>query len=1355
MIGQRARWITGVLAAMSLALWPAAGAPAAARELGSTSTQGPTGTQGPTSTQARTAASGLKIKVDSASGTVQGLATTLALPGSGGDYVRVHALGAVGVSSAAGRTLWQLPGSALIADWHLTPQAGGHTWPQNPQVPLIRQSPSPYQIALAGPDGVADLHPVAAGYLAGSRVPDVAVAETAGSGVGAHSDAPTWPFDVPGSGLHYGTFVTVFNGLTGQILYTQLDPGFVTQLAITGGELLVGDETGDPLSGPAGAWRSTTAVHALAFRPSGGGLAAHPAWTYSTGAPWAALLDLGLAGRDIVLDWSDTPQDLGAPGPPDGHVVLLGPDGTVRWDVARPGYPMLSQYDPARHLVAVADEKDPALAIGYTLAGLRLSDGATAMSVHLPHRLPTALSVSSGTTQASGSSVWFSGSVATTVGLADGEGQFNYTAGQVDAVDPGTGRVLWSDRMPPARPGSSVLAPYPAEVLSARAPDGGGEVLVAAGIAPYLNPGPDKPFTSLSTVRALSAADGHLRWQRSGGNVTAPVSVRLACAPADPCLAGVNEQEDAVSYAAATGAVLTEAPLMGDLTTAVPATIGGRRVVVAGSQSGGVYALDASDLSRVLWQANAGGAVHDIALARPTAGAPPVLVVAATSRVDVLDLDTGHLRFTRAYPGQFVWTLTVGRLGAHRAGVVVATDKLSAFDAGTGHGLWTYRPPVSAYFSTSAIVGGVTVAEYQSRVKPGGVPAAMAAVGIAATGKVAWTAPARAADTSRAMLWNGVLASPDIAGGGATGVALDWGNNNGGGRVDVRDALTGALRYSDYSANLWDLKGWVTDPKLGVIALGDGGVVIKPGRPGNIGDLTANSAATVGSPAAPVLLAGSGSLNAYPGSTRAGLNGAPAATNDTFTPSTVVPARAMRGEGEAGGDQVITLPQDLIGWQAIDYGEEGNYGYPIAASTQDGIARLTVTGTPPAPATSPGPATPRPRGTAPRPATVGPAPSRRGAGTATPQFAVEVRGHTRSGRPVLAGTAPAGYSPATIAKYLRLTGDGAGQTVAIVDAFADPDIVADVNTFSRRFGLARVCGTPGAGSGRACFRFTVGAPQGRPSPDSTWALETSLDVEWVHAIAPKAAVRLVEARNATMTRLLDAVSSAASNSAAAADPDAISLSWGTPEFSAESYYDGHCALAHTVCVASAGDGGYPGLYPAYSPDVLAIGGTTLGLRPGGQVRSEVAWAGSGGGMSYFEPKPAAQRGVTPGARRGTPDVSYDADPATGVAIYDSVPYEGYTGWFDIGGTSVGAPSWSAILAGADQLRAAAGRPRLTAAGGEAARAVYDANSAIADITSGPPNGGCPIECQAGPGYDFVTGLGSPRAGLDRVLATEP
>lgn len=387
-----------------------------------------------------------------------------------------------------------------------------------------------------------------------------------------------------------------------------------------------------------------------------------------------------------------------------------------------------------------------------------------------------------------------------------------------------------------------------------------------------------------------------------------------------------------------------------------------------------------------------------------------------------------------------------------------------------------------------------------------------------------------------------------------------------------------------------------------------------------------------------------------------------------------------------------------------------------------------------------------------------------GPGLAVPPLVAEIHGRTAAGQPLTASAAPSGYSPAQLSAYLRLHGNGSGQTVVITDAYDDPVITSDVNTYSQQFGLPLVCGTAGAGS--ACFKFTVQSPDGTARSDPGWGAEVALDVEMVHAIAPQTAVVLMEARDASVAALDSAIDHAAS-----LKPAVISDSWslnGT-EFTGQTALDAHCKLAHSLCVFSSGDFSNPTGWPSTSPDVLAVGGTNLQLASDGSVSSETAWGtqyglqGGGGGISYIERRPSYQRKVNPSAYRGVPDVSFDADPVTGVAVYDSDDITGQ--WLQIGGTSVGSPAWSGILAVVAQLRAAAGKPPLVAAGYAAQRAIYGLRSGLADITQGQNGpvpqsaqyGGnaCGPQCQAGPGYDDVTGLGSPRPGIDTALAAAP
>jgi subtilase family serine protease len=319
-------------------------------------------------------------------------------------------------------------------------------------------------------------------------------------------------------------------------------------------------------------------------------------------------------------------------------------------------------------------------------------------------------------------------------------------------------------------------------------------------------------------------------------------------------------------------------------------------------------------------------------------------------------------------------------------------------------------------------------------------------------------------------------------------------------------------------------------------------------------------------------------------------------------------------------------------------------------------------------------------------------------------------------------TGPTGLTPNQIKSAYHLPADGgSGKTIAIVDAYDSPSIAGDLNKFSTQYQLPQ-CNTT-----NPCFEkhkmssFTWA--------NSGWALEEALDVEWAHAIAPRAKILLVEARSASGNDLLAAVDYARKRS----DVAAVSMSWGGGEFASEAAYDSYFSSNHNVAFfASSGDNGVGTSWPAVSPNVTGVGGTTLTLAANGSVTNETAWTGSGGGTSLYEPKPAYQAAIL-SSRRATPDVSYNADPATGYAVYDGTSYSGQTGWFQIGGTSAGAPQWAAI----HTLGASAYNAKLYT---DAAGSSY--SSFLRDITAGT-NGTCGDTCTAAPGYDLVTGLGSP------------
>ena len=353
-----------------------------------------------------------------------------------------------------------------------------------------------------------------------------------------------------------------------------------------------------------------------------------------------------------------------------------------------------------------------------------------------------------------------------------------------------------------------------------------------------------------------------------------------------------------------------------------------------------------------------------------------------------------------------------------------------------------------------------------------------------------------------------------------------------------------------------------------------------------------------------------------------------------------------------------------------------------------------------------------------------------------------------------------GYTPAQIAEgygFNQLSDQGSGQTIAIVDAYKDPDIASDLNTFDSKFNLP------------APPSFTQinqnGLSISKVQADPGWSLEISLDVEWAHAAAPDANILLVETNTDTLKSLMAGVNYARN----AQGVSVVSMSWGGSEFPNETNFDtyfttpdGHQGV--TFLAASGDSGGYYGPeWPSVSPNVVAVGGTSLQLSTGGVYMSESAWSDSSGGYSIFESEPNYQNSAQGSGTRTTPDVALDADPNTGYAVYDSVSYQGYVGWQEIGGTSSATPQWAGIIADADQGRVADGQGTLDGAtqtlpllyslyASPRSPSYLDYTDDFHDITRGSSS----FFTRAGTGYDLVTGLGSPKvSAVVNALANNP
>jgi len=322
----------------------------------------------------------------------------------------------------------------------------------------------------------------------------------------------------------------------------------------------------------------------------------------------------------------------------------------------------------------------------------------------------------------------------------------------------------------------------------------------------------------------------------------------------------------------------------------------------------------------------------------------------------------------------------------------------------------------------------------------------------------------------------------------------------------------------------------------------------------------------------------------------------------------------------------------------------------------------------------------------------------------------------------LAAAAPSGYGPVQFRAGYGLTASGSSSTtIAIVDAYDDPNIEGDLGVYSTQFGL------PKCTTANGCFK-KVNQTGGTsyPAKNAGWALEISLDVQIAHAICPGCKILLVEATSNSFSDLLKAEDYAIAHAKIASN------SWGGGEFSGEIGYDTHFNHVGHPITFSSGDGGYGVEYPASSQYVTAVGGTTLTLNSNNTYKSETVWSGTGSGCSAYEAKPTWQMDGKC-IRRTVVDVAADANPNTGASVYDSFGYQGHRGWFKVGGTSLSSPIIAAVYA-------LAGNAASTVDGSYS----YRHKSSLRDVTSGS-NGGCggSYLCTAKPGYDGPTGNGTP------------
>jgi subtilase family serine protease len=323
----------------------------------------------------------------------------------------------------------------------------------------------------------------------------------------------------------------------------------------------------------------------------------------------------------------------------------------------------------------------------------------------------------------------------------------------------------------------------------------------------------------------------------------------------------------------------------------------------------------------------------------------------------------------------------------------------------------------------------------------------------------------------------------------------------------------------------------------------------------------------------------------------------------------------------------------------------------------------------------------------------------------------------------LAAVAPSGYGPADLIAAYKLPSStaGAGKTIAIVDAYDDPNAESDLAVYRSQFGL------PPCTTANGCFRkVDQSGGTNYPRGNQGWAEEISLDLDMASAICPNCKILLVEATTNSFANLAAGVDRAATLGATV-----ISNSYGGSEYSGEVADQAHFNHPGIAITVSSGDNGFGVEFPAASQYVTAVGGTSLTKNTSARGFGETVWSGAGSGCSAYIVKPSWQTDAGC-ARRTVADVAAVADPNTGVAVYDTYRLHP-GGWLVFGGTSVAAPIVASVYA-------LAGNTASITYGSYS----YTHTSSLFDVISGS-NGSCggTYLCTGKTGFDGPTGNGTP------------
>ena len=786
--------------------------------------------------------------------TPSGFIATAPLNGlPGGSYVIVHSDGSVSANSATGDVIWN-HASLEFTQWtgrYPTLKSGAEPTPLTPIVSLGFDPIDPFSE-----------QPFAVGDLNGDGVDDIAIAHyfTAVAAIDGYNG---------GNGVRNGgTFVSVLDGRTGNLVWSYMYPGSVHNLAIENGMLIVGSETGD-VRGFLGQNRSVSTLDGWNFT---GALPANPSWSISTGAQWATWLALEeLPNGKIAAAWTNSAPGSGNATNATELVVSLATGGTD-WSVATSGYPRYLRFDSTRNQVVAIEEADPTTTYAYSIIARNLADGSVAIIV--AENNATALNFQVGDLDGDGLAEWVVADISflpctpvTCVGVEN--------SGRVLAINGSTGAQEWtqvrsSQLIDPSNPlaGSDIPRPYG---LLLTPTSSGADVVVGTFI-----PGGNMELERLNGALNLSGPGGTILWSKSAPNLFLPLFMSLyqqnagsfvRVASSRDRVYGISQQIDQLgttirwdgrepfqivrSFDLANGNEVSTVPLLGRIHAAAGADVNGDGTsdIIIGGESGAVFALDGTQINNhpvVLWRETVAGPVHQIAAADLNGDGHIEIVVAATSAIDVLDSVTGNLRYEIPYTTDYIWNFALADLnGDGKIDIVVpGAASIIAYSGPTGSALWTYTPSglqaQGTLFSNVGITpGNIVTAQFAYGMQtPGGTTGSGFNRGFVAlngaTGAVLWS---NTTLNAWPQFWHGTVAG-NLDGLSGSVVGFTWTNQAQSVftlGMEIRDAATGNVINSLPTPSTYNSSyGTVLSSKNGIVSyVGNDSWLLTPTQSGS------------------------------------------------------------------------------------------------------------------------------------------------------------------------------------------------------------------------------------------------------------------------------------------------------------------------------------------------------------------------------------------------------------------------------------------------------------------------------------------------------------------------------------------